>query len=408
MSDTPMKPLAPADCDLRDFAFLQLDVRRLLTSETWILGTGDERAAAMTLWLESWHQVPAASVPNNDRMLAHLSQAGANWPQVKQHALRGWVDGGDGRLYHPVVAEKALAAWIEKLHTSISGLLGNARRWGIKVDTREQQAKLVEAIERLREIAPQHPALKKKLAVQIATRHLADRGATEQPSPPDSGSDRKREGEGDRERDNPPYPPAGVVGVAPGGAEGGVFPSLEGYVDLDDLVEADESCADLADLDAADAVPAVAAVNDSSTDDTPEEVVCSAMTAVGIPDARPGDARLRALLRAGADLDEFVNAAYRALEQGKGFPYAVGIVAGERRRAAELAGQLHAGALPTQAKAARPTFAQAQSDLVRSTVPGRAGKDPALKRIEADAARAAPMPPHIRAQIDAMRGRVAA
>lgn len=165
-----------------------------------------------------------------------------------------------------------------------------------------------------------------------------------------------------------------------------MFSSLEGYVDLDDLVEADESCADLAAQDAADAVPAVAAVNDSSTDDTPEEVVCSAMTAVGIPDARPGDARLRALLRAGADLDEFVNAAYRALEQGKGFPYAVGIVAGERRRAAELAGQLHAGALPTQAKAARPTFAQAQSDLVRSTVPGRAGKDPALKRIEADAA----------------------
>lgn len=35
--------------------------------------------------------------------------------KVKEHALRGWVDGGDGRLYHHVVAEKALEAWIESL-----------------------------------------------------------------------------------------------------------------------------------------------------------------------------------------------------------------------------------------------------------------------------------------------------
>ena len=201
MSENTMKPLTPPDCDLRDFAFLQLDVRRLLTSETWILGTGDERAAAMTLWLECWHQVPAASVPNNDRVLAHLSQAGAKWGKVKAHAMRGWVDGGDGRLYHPVVAEKALAAWIEKLLTSISGAVGNAKRWAIEVDTSDQEAKLNDAVQRLRAIAPQSPALKKKQIVGVGCRPKNDRPPIEESSPPDSGGDRKREGEGEGEGD---------------------------------------------------------------------------------------------------------------------------------------------------------------------------------------------------------------
>ncbi|MEN9923965.1 MAG: hypothetical protein RL268_91 [Pseudomonadota bacterium] len=192
-------PLTPADCDLRDFAFQPIDVRRLLTSETWIMGTGDERSAAITLWLECWHQVPAASVPNNDRMLAHLSQAGVKWGKVKQHALRGWVDGGDGRLYHPVVAEKALAAWIEKLLTSISGAAGNAKRWAIEVDTRDQEAKLLDAIQRLRAIAPRSPVLKKKQVVSIATPSKSDRPPIKKSSPPDSSGDRKREGEGERD-----------------------------------------------------------------------------------------------------------------------------------------------------------------------------------------------------------------
>ena len=189
-------PLTPVDCDLRDFAFQPVDVRRLLTSETWIMGTGDERSAAITLWLECWHQVPAASVPNNDRMLAHLSQAGTKWEKVKAHALRGWVDGGDGRLYHPVVAEKALAAWIEKLMNSISGAAGNAKRWGIEVDNSDQEAKLRDAIQRLRAIAPQSPVLKKKQVVSIAPRSKNHRPPIAPRSPPDSGGDRKGEGEG--------------------------------------------------------------------------------------------------------------------------------------------------------------------------------------------------------------------
>jgi len=107
-------PLVPADVDLRSFEYMKIDVRRLLTSETWMLGTGDECKAALTLWLESWHQVPAGSLPDNEQMLAHLSQC-STWKKSRTHALRGWVKCSDGRLYHPVIAEKVRDAWQYKL-----------------------------------------------------------------------------------------------------------------------------------------------------------------------------------------------------------------------------------------------------------------------------------------------------
>lgn len=108
------QPMTPSDCDLRDYVWMPLDCNRLLTSETWVLGNAEEKVAALTLWMKSWHQVPAGSLPNNDRMLAHMSEAGSRWPKVREHALRGWVLCDDGRLYHPVVAEKARESWEHK------------------------------------------------------------------------------------------------------------------------------------------------------------------------------------------------------------------------------------------------------------------------------------------------------
>lgn len=124
------EPMTPPDCDLRDFAFMPLEVRRLLTSETWVLGNAEEKVAALMLWMESWHQVPAASLPDNDRMLAHLSGAGARWPKVAAHALRGWVKCSDGRLYHAVVAEKARDAFSKKEKQRERSRKANAARWG--------------------------------------------------------------------------------------------------------------------------------------------------------------------------------------------------------------------------------------------------------------------------------------
>jgi hypothetical protein len=113
------EPLTPNDCDLRDFAFMPLDVVRLRDSDMAATETPEACWAAVLLWAASWHQVPAASLPDDDRVLSNLSGYGRvvkEWQRVKEGALRGWVKCSDGRLYHPVVAEKACESWIGKLH----------------------------------------------------------------------------------------------------------------------------------------------------------------------------------------------------------------------------------------------------------------------------------------------------
>lgn len=73
---------------------------------------------ALLLWSASWHQLPAASLPNNDVVLTRLLGLGRDVKTFTKHkaaALRGFVLCDDGRLYHPVVAEQALIAWNGKL-----------------------------------------------------------------------------------------------------------------------------------------------------------------------------------------------------------------------------------------------------------------------------------------------------
>jgi hypothetical protein len=111
-------PLTPPDCDLRDFPFMPLDVVRLRDSDLSIQAEGDEFRAAVLLWCASWHQIPAASLPDDNSTLASLAGYGRvqkEWLKVRDGALRGWVLCSDTRLYHPVVAEKARDAWLAKL-----------------------------------------------------------------------------------------------------------------------------------------------------------------------------------------------------------------------------------------------------------------------------------------------------
>lgn len=111
------RPLTPHDCDLREFPFMPLDVVRLRDSDISAISSGDEFRCAVLLWCASWHQVPAASLPDDDIILAQLSGHGRvvkEWKKVRDGSLRGWIKCSDGRLYHPVVAEKANEAWGRK------------------------------------------------------------------------------------------------------------------------------------------------------------------------------------------------------------------------------------------------------------------------------------------------------
>jgi len=69
LDDHRPEPLVPKDVDLRHFEYMPLKVARLLNSDTWLLTSGDEAKAALTLRCQAWHQVPAGSLPNHDRFI---------------------------------------------------------------------------------------------------------------------------------------------------------------------------------------------------------------------------------------------------------------------------------------------------------------------------------------------------
>jgi len=129
------EPLTPPDCDLRDFAFMPLHVSRLLDSDLFALSTGDEFKAAISLWCKAWLQVPAGSLPDDDRVLAHLSGAGSKWKRVKDMALRGFIKCDDGRLYHSTVCEKANEALGRKASFRERSRKGNEKRWGTQKES---------------------------------------------------------------------------------------------------------------------------------------------------------------------------------------------------------------------------------------------------------------------------------
>lgn len=117
MTELP-DPLTPPDCDLRDFDFMPLDVVRLRDSDMAAVEDAEVFRSGVLSWCVSWHQVPAASLPDDDKAIARLIGMGrdaAGFTALREAgALRGFVKCSDGRLYHPVVAEKAITAWEAK------------------------------------------------------------------------------------------------------------------------------------------------------------------------------------------------------------------------------------------------------------------------------------------------------
>ncbi len=126
MGEAP-EPLTPAECDLRGFQNLQLDVEILPKSQLANYADAEAFRAAVLLWCEAWKQVPAASLADNEldlRAIVGLQRDGDLWEKIKADALRGFVKCSDGRLYHKVLAEKANSAWKKRLEYRKRGKAG--------------------------------------------------------------------------------------------------------------------------------------------------------------------------------------------------------------------------------------------------------------------------------------------
>jgi hypothetical protein len=138
----PIAPLTPPDGDLQDFPFTPIYRARLFGSRFHARATDAEWRAGVTLWLKSWDQKPAGSLPDDDVDLCRLAELGRDlkaWAKVKAGALRGWMKGTDGLLYHATVAEGVNEALERKDKHKSRGAKGAAARWH-KQEKNMQQA----------------------------------------------------------------------------------------------------------------------------------------------------------------------------------------------------------------------------------------------------------------------------
>jgi hypothetical protein len=132
LTDALPAPPVPPSTDLRDFDWMPLDVKRLRDSETASKTDAEAFRAAVLLWCAAWHQVPAASLPDDEHELAKFAGFGRTikeWRKVRDQALRGFVKHSDGRLYHLVVAQKAITSWISKLQQRHVSECAKLKKW---------------------------------------------------------------------------------------------------------------------------------------------------------------------------------------------------------------------------------------------------------------------------------------
>ena len=137
MSDLP-GPLTPAGCNLQDFPHTPIFRARLFGSSFHARVTDSEWRAGVTLWLKSWDQVPAGSLPDDDIELCRLAELARDlktWKKVKAGAMRGWIKCSDDRLYHPIVAEGVNTALEAK--TAQRTKTANARIAGLEKRLKE-------------------------------------------------------------------------------------------------------------------------------------------------------------------------------------------------------------------------------------------------------------------------------
>ena len=115
MTDQLPDPLVPADVDLRGYEFMPFYGDRCFKSESWIAATPEARVAMIRIWWHAWaHEIPSASLPDNDPLLREYAGYGAGpgaWRRIRNQVLAGFVKCTDGRLYHKVLSTWAIEAW---------------------------------------------------------------------------------------------------------------------------------------------------------------------------------------------------------------------------------------------------------------------------------------------------------
>lgn len=114
MTDLP-QPLTPADCDCTDLDGFMMNVEKLMASELVALSSLEVIGAALLLWSRAWKQTPAASLPDDERVIAAFAKLPLpRFRKIRHEVLRGFVKCSDGRLYHRTLSAEAIVAFEKK------------------------------------------------------------------------------------------------------------------------------------------------------------------------------------------------------------------------------------------------------------------------------------------------------
>lgn len=107
-------PLVPTEVDLRGLEWMPYYGDRLGRSEFNARSDDATWRAGHNLWWAAWNNVPAASLPNDEVALTRFADLGRDvraFRRLREAVLHGFVLCRDGRLYHPFLADLAMAAW---------------------------------------------------------------------------------------------------------------------------------------------------------------------------------------------------------------------------------------------------------------------------------------------------------
>lgn len=108
-------PLVPTNIDCTDLDGFYLNVERLMSSELIALSCREAIGAALLLWCRAWKQIPASSLPDDDRVnAAFCGLPLQRFRKLKEEIMRGFVKCSDGRLYHKTLAPLAVSAFARK------------------------------------------------------------------------------------------------------------------------------------------------------------------------------------------------------------------------------------------------------------------------------------------------------
>lgn len=204
-------PLTPPDCDLRGSEWMPFHGHKLYGSDFDAIATDAEYRAAQRIWWVSWQQqVPAASLPNDDRVMAHAAGYGRDlkgWAKIKTVALHGFIECSDGRLYHRFLAEEALVAW-EKRKESNEAKDGTRER---QKRHREERKRMFDTL-RSRGVSVPWDATTTQLKDLLSRSSNADdeqqqRTCHSDSNAPDTAKTRQDRTRQDKERTNTSYSP---------------------------------------------------------------------------------------------------------------------------------------------------------------------------------------------------------